>query len=100
MSLEQWLRNGSLREHQATVTELQMLFAVVERERANAAVQGLSADGRFMHAYDAALMLGKIALHTAGYEVGKGAGFHALTINSLEHTIGQKETMIYLSQCS
>jgi hypothetical protein len=101
MSLENWLRSGYLSSHQATVAEVQKLFGLVDRELSDAAVQGLSADGRFMHAYDAALQLCKLALHVSGYEVGKMKGHHAYTINSLEFTVGRQASEItYLSTCS
>ena len=102
MSLENWLQSGYLLNHQATVAEVQKLLGLVDRELSDAAVQGLSADGRFMHAYDAAFQLCAIALHASGYEVGKGKGHHAYTINSLEHTLGpqQAANTMYLSKCS
>jgi hypothetical protein len=102
MSFEIWLRNGYLKKHVATVADVQKLLGVIDREISDAAVKGLSADGRFMHAYDAALLLCKLALHSSGYEVGKGAGHHAYTINSLEFTLGpqQKVNTIYLSKCA
>jgi hypothetical protein len=103
MSLESWLRSGYLVEHQATVAEVQKLLGVVDRELSDAAVSGLSDDGRFMHAYDdAALQLCTIALHASGYEVSKGKGHHAYTINSLEHALGHQQatTTRYLSTCS
>jgi hypothetical protein len=53
------------------------------------------------HAYDAALLLCKLALHASGFEVQKRAsGHHALWINSLEFTLGDthKGTLIHLSK--
>src|SRR5260370_38039939 len=102
MSLENWLQSGHLSKHQATVAEVQKLFGVVDRELSDSAVPGLSADGSFMHAYDAALQLCTIALHACGCQVGKGKGHHAYTINSLEYTLGQQQASnrVYLSRCS
>jgi hypothetical protein len=102
MSLGNWLQSGHLIEHQATVAEVQKLFGLVDRELSDAAVQGLSADGRFMHAYDAAFQLCTIALHVSAYKVGKGPGHHAYTINSLEYSLGlqQTPTTRYLSKSS
>jgi hypothetical protein len=102
MSLENWLQRGHLSKHQATVAEVQKLLGVVDRELSDAAVPGLSADGRFLHAYDAALQLCRLALHASGYETGKGPGHHAYTVNSLEHTLGpgQKTNVVYFSTCS
>ena len=102
MSLENWLQSGYLLEHTATVAEVQKRFALVTRELSDAGVTGLSPDGQFAHAYDAAYQLCTIALHASGFEVAKGKGHHAYTINSLPLSMGvnQKETMIYLSKCS
>jgi len=102
MSLEEWLRSGYLTEHQATVAEIQKLLGLVDRELSDAAVAGLSDDGRFMHAYDAAFQLCTIALHVSGYKVGKGKGHHAYAINSLEYALGrhQADNKNYLSTCS
>jgi len=96
------LQSGYLIKHQATVAEVQKLFGLVDRELSDAAVQGLSDDGRFMHAYDATFQLCMMALHVTGYKVGKVQGHHAYTINSLEHTLGtgHASTARYLSKSS
>src|SRR5437868_2036571 len=102
MGLEKWLQSGYLTKHETSVLEMQQLLAVVERELSDASVEGLSADGRFEHAYNAARTLCSVALHASGYRVGKGAGHHHYVINSLEHTLGKDhaETAAYLSKCS
>jgi hypothetical protein len=103
MSLQRWLEMGILIKHDATVAEVRSLLGVVERELADAGVAGLSDEGRFIHAYDAGLLLCKLALHVSGFELQKrAAGHHSHWINSLEFTIGkaQKETLIHLSKSS
>jgi hypothetical protein len=103
MSLQNWLQIGHLTDHQATVAEVRNLLGVVDRELADAGVAGLSDDGRFTHAYDAALLLCKLALHASGFAVQKRApGHHSFWINSLEFTLGEahKETLIHLSKSS
>jgi hypothetical protein len=102
MSLENWLRSDFLIKHDPTVAEVQQLLAVVDRELSDAAVPGLSPDGKFLHAYTAALQLCVVALHANGYDLAKGKGHHHYAINSLEHTLGkeQADTTIYLSQCA
>jgi len=97
------LRIGHLINHEATVAEVRSLLGVVDRELSDAGVEGLSNDGRFTHAYDAALLLCKLALHASGFEVQKRApGHHSIWINSLEFTLGDahKETLIHLSKSS
>lgn len=103
MSLEQWSRNGWLQPHEPTVGETQQLLAVVERELSDASVSGLSADSRFIHAYQGALQLCAVALHAYGYAPQRaGGGHHHRIINSLEHTLGQerRETASYLTRCA
>jgi hypothetical protein len=103
MSLQNWLQIGRLTNHQATVAEVRNLLGVVDRELADGSVVGLSDDGRFTHAYDAALLLCKLALHASGFELQKRApGHHSLWISSLEFTIGdeRKATLIHLSKSS
>jgi hypothetical protein len=103
MSLQNWLQIGHLINHQTTVAEVRNLLGVVDRELADSSVAGLSDDGRFTHAYDAALLLCKLALHASGYEVQKRApGHHSLWINSLQYTLGEahQATLIHLSKSS
>ena len=89
MSLQDWSRMGQVIEHKATVAEVRNLMGVVDRELADASISGLSDDGRFTHAYDAALILCKLALHVTGFELQKRVpGHHALWVNSLEYTVG------------
>ena len=88
MSLEQWRRNTWLQEAEATLPEIQQLFQVVDREISDAGIHGLSAEGRFQHAYNAALQLCMIALRASGYRVPKGEGHHKRAIESLQLTLG------------
>jgi hypothetical protein len=103
MSLPNWLQIGHLISHAPTVAEVRNLLGVIDRELADAAVAGLSDDGRFTHAYDAAILLCKLALHASGFEVAKRTpGHHSMWINSLEFTLGdpQKGALVYLAQSS
>ena len=88
MSLEQWQQNAWLVSDQATLPEITQLFAVVDRELQDAELDGISVDGRFMHAYDASLILCMIALRASGYRVPKGSGHHKRSIESLPLTVG------------
>lgn len=102
MSLEQWSRNGWLQRSETTVAEIQRLFEVVDRDLADARVKGLSADGRFQHAYDATLQLCMIPLRASGYTVPKGQGHHKRAIDSLRYTLGGSfaDTADYIERCS
>ncbi len=90
MTLEQWQKNSWLREELATRNELKDLLAVVDREIADASVTQVSNDGRFMHAYDAALNLCAIALRASGYTVPKGGSHHKRTIGALPLVLGEE----------
>ena len=90
MSLEQWRQNNWLMASKPTLTEITQLFEIVERELGDSEVTGLSPEGRFTHAYTAALMLCTIALRTSGYKVGKGEGHHKRTIDALPFSIGDE----------
>ena len=102
MSLEQWLQNAWLQRSEPTVPEIQQLFRVVDRSISDAQVQGLSAEGQFQHAYDAALQLCMIALRALGFQVRKGEGHHKRGIDSLRYTLGDKwsETADHIERCS
>src|SRR5438132_560654 len=102
MSLEQWSLNGWLQQGEATVPEIKALFQVVDRDLADAQATGLSADGRFQHAYDAALQLCMIALRACGYRVPKGSGHHKRGIDSLRYTLGNHwaQTADHFERCS
>src|SRR5687767_2738744 len=102
MSLEIWLRNAWLKQEETTVPEIQRLFQVVDRELNDAKAQGLSPDGKFEHAYVAALQLCMIPLRASGYRVTKGSGHHKRAIESLPLTLGKKwdDVSDYLDRCS
>lgn len=94
---------GHLIEHEPTVAEVRGLLGVIDRELQDAAVAGLSDEGRFTHAYDAALILCKLALHASGFALQKRTpGHHSRWNNSLEFTLGkeQMETLVLLSKSS
>ncbi len=102
MSLQQWLRNGWLQQFDPTVAGIQQLLEVIDRDLSDAKAQGLSADARFQHAYDAALQLCTIALKASGYAVPKGQGHHKRGIDSLRHTLGSNwsGTADHIERCS
>ena len=89
MSLEPWLRNGWLQRHDPALPEIQQLLQVVDRELSDAHAKGISADGKFEHAYTAALQLCMIPLRAMGYQVTKGGWRHKKAIDSLPYTLGQ-----------
>lgn len=102
MSLEIWLRNGWLKAEETTIPEIQKLFQVVDRELSDARAQNLSPDGKFQHAYVAALQLCMIALRASGYKIPKGSLHHKRGIESLRLTLGKNWSDVtdYLEVCS
>ena len=86
MSLEDWLSEGYLRNHQTNKNEIAQLFAVFEREIADARVEDVSAEGRFESAYTAGRTMAQAALAASGYRA-VGEGNHIRTIRSLEFTL-------------
>jgi hypothetical protein len=102
MSLEQWLQNGWLQRNDPTVAQIQQLLQVVDRDISDAQAAGLSADGSFQHAYDAALQLCMIPLLACGYRVPKGQGHHKRAIDSLRYTLGANwsDAADHIERCS
>ena len=86
MSLQDWLNEGRLKTHTTSQKEIEQLFAVFERDMADAQAENLSADRRFTTAYNAALMVARTALAASGYRTS-GEGNHYWTIQSLAFTL-------------
>jgi uncharacterized protein (UPF0332 family) len=86
VSLQDWLNEGRLKSHKTNQKEIEQLFAVFDRDMADARAVGLSADRRFATAYNAALMAARAALAACGYRTS-GEGGHYGTIQSLAFTL-------------
>ena len=86
VSLQDWLNEGHLKAHKTSRKEIELLFAVFERDIKDAGTEDLSADGRFTTAYNAALMAARAALAASGYRTS-GEGGHYWTIQSLAFTL-------------
>ena len=89
MNFETWLAEGRLRPHKTTKKESHDLLGIAQRDIADAAVQGLSSDRRFLIAYEVALTLATIPLYSAGFET-HGRGHHWLTFRVLPDVIGSE----------
>ena len=95
MSLKAWLAKGALQAHKPSTKEIAGLLALADRNLADAGIEGLSAEGRFQFAYNAALAMATAALHAAGYRTNSNVpGHHAVTVESLEHTIGVDAALV------
>ena len=95
MSLQDWIRNGWLAEHEASPQEIADALAVVDRDLKDCRARGLSADWRMSIAYNAALQSATAALAAAGFRP-RGEGHHFRTIQSLALTIGLEKAEIAL----
>lgn len=71
-----------MREPPASSSEIQRLLGVAERELGDAAIEGLSSDGSFQHAYTAALALATAAIRAEGLRI-HGADHHRLSFDAL-----------------
>jgi len=86
VSLEDWLNEGHLKSYKTSRKEIEQLFAVFERDMADARVEALSVERKFESAYNAALVIARAALATSGYRTS-GEGNHYWTIQSLAFTL-------------
>jgi hypothetical protein len=95
MTLRQWSANRWVVEHETSRAEILDLLAVVERDLADAAIDGLSPDGKLGIAYNAALQLATAALAAAGYRPTRDRA-HERAILSLRYTIELEQGTVEL----
>jgi hypothetical protein len=87
VSLADWLVSRWIVAHEPTVEEISDLFAVVDRDLADAVIPRLSADWRLGITYNAALQLATLALAAEGFRPGRDRA-HERAILSLRDTAG------------
>lgn len=89
MSLENLVRTGQLKPHNADRAEVARLLAAAERNLVDAARASNSTETRFDCAYRAIMQSALVALHANGYRPdNKRPGHHAVAIQSLTLTVG------------
>ena len=93
MSLQNWLANRWLAEHESSPAEVADLLAVIDRDLGDAALEGLSPDWRMGIAYNAALQLATLALAVAGYRPGRERA-HERAIQSLRYTVALDQATV------
>jgi hypothetical protein len=93
MTLQTWLKNGWLTEHNPTRQEVLNLLGIVDRDLQESRIKGLSPEWRLNIAYNAALQAATLALAVCGYRAARDA-HHFRVIQSLAHTIGAKNSLI------
>ena len=87
MSLEKWVEFGWLRREPTSPDEIRSLLGIVKRNLADAKVEAVSTDLRFIAAFNAALCIATMALRATGHRTVTQAGHHVKTIESLELTL-------------
>jgi hypothetical protein len=88
MSLQDWFENSWLTKTAPTARGVQDLLAIADRHIADAGLEGMSADGRFDHAYEAVRTLCQAGLYASGFAVAKGGDAHQRVLDSLKLTVG------------
>ena len=101
MSLEDWLKNGWLKTHQTSQSDIKKLLNIIERDLEDCQFDSVSEDWRFAMAYNAARQCCTVALFCRGYRVSRGQSEHFRVIASLTLSMGEsfKETRDYLQVC-
>lgn len=101
MSLTTWLEAGWLQRHKTSPQEIRDLWLIVDRDLADAASGGISADWQYGIAYNAALKLCTILLYAEGFKPAKGTMAHSRTLGALPHILDAKRQSDadYLEAC-
>ena len=100
MSLRPWVDSGWPRVHQTSPQEIAGLLAIVDRDLSDA-IGPISADWQFGIAYNAALKLCTVLLHSSGYCV-EATLQHYRTIAAIPLILGDnaRADALYLECCS
>ena len=101
-NLTNWLKEDKLKAHKTSKKEIAQLFKIVDRDLADAGIHGLSADRRFITAYNAALQLTTILLRAHGFRTNPNkAGHHRISIDALSEILGKEaqDFSDYLNAC-
>ena len=85
-TLQNWLNNGWLIEHQTSRQEVTDLLSLIDRDLHDCRLKDLSPDWRFNIAYNAALQVATLALAVTGFRAAKEAQ-HFRVIQSLAYTV-------------
>lgn len=94
MSLGKWVEYGWLRPEEPSHSEIAGLLSIIERGLADSKVNAISADLRFIAAFNSALTAATAALRATGHRTSTQAGHHVKTIESLEYTLNSDAQLI------
>lgn len=100
MSLKIWAEAGWIRAHRTNRAQIADLFAIVDRDLADAQTARLSTDWQFGIAYNAALKLCTVLLYAEGWRPEKTLA-HYRTLQSLPLILGpgRNPDADYLDAC-
>jgi hypothetical protein len=94
MSLESYAQNGWISAQPTSPDEIKNMIGLVDRGLADARVEAISADLRFVAAFGAALTAATIALRASGYRAKTQSGHHLRTVECPEFTLGADAKLI------
>jgi hypothetical protein len=76
MSYDDLLREGRIRRHRANPDDIATRLTLANARLGDASLDGLSSDGRFVFAYDAARSAAEAVMAAEGYRPASGVGHH------------------------
>lgn len=100
MPYDRLLRSGKIRPYHTNPQEIAGLFAVAERDLADAAIPALSVDRRYATAYNAALQTAMAVMYAEGYRA-HNLGHHSTAFEFLREAMGGEITQLadYFDDC-
>ena len=101
MSWKAWLEDGRIETHRPVRAEIDGHRQAAERSLADAALQGISPEGRFQLAYNAALGLATLAVVASGYRIKSRVGHHQITFEAAGVALGEEASVLikYFDRC-
>lgn len=100
--LNRCLKEDKLKKHSTSIEEISKLFKIIDRDLSDASIQGLSADRRFITAYNAVLQLTTVVLRANGLRTNPNkAGHHRISIDALPEILGSEllDLTSYFNSC-
>lgn len=87
MTWKDLLETNKAQKYKTSTNEISNLREALKRNLADAVIEGLSDDRRFVIAYEAVLVLAKIVASCSGYRI-KGHGAHEIILKALMDSMG------------
>src|SRR6266550_5031586 len=90
MTWNRWLKDGRIEPRKPARAEVEAHRQAAERSLTDAALDGLSPEGRFQLAYAAALDLAMLTILASGYRIKSRVGHHQLTFEAAGVALGKE----------